>query len=86
MEDRQWIVGSKEETGLKPRVMPKIQQHLQSMRLGEGGNVGHEAVTAGMSRDDGHSFFQCRAEPIGISERLVLADQTEFVADMTQEE
>src|SRR6476661_11237068 len=35
VEDRQWLVGSKEETGLKLRVMPEMQQHLQSMRLGK---------------------------------------------------
>ena len=102
---RQWIVGSEQQADLHFRVMSEIQQHLQSMGLSEGGNVGievritfaqvpkswkkllmqYEAIAAGVGSNDGHPFVQRQAEPIGVSQGLVFADQAKFVTNMAQE-
>src|SRR5580765_5419205 len=46
--------------------------------------VQHQTVAAGMGRDDRRAFVQCQLQPIGITDRLVLADQTKLIPDMAE--
>ncbi len=104
MEHRQGIVGAEEETILKFRMMPEMQQHPDPVGEREGGDVGvkmwiplrermkggqelfvqHQAVTAGMGRNDGRSFIECRAEPVRVTDGLVFSDQAELETHVAQ--
>lgn len=47
--------------------------------------IQHQAIAAGVSCDDGHPFVKRETKPFWISKRLVFSDQTELIADVTQE-
>ena len=47
--------------------------------------IEHEAITTSVRRDDRHSFVKRQTQPLRISKRLILSDQTELVPDVTQE-
>ncbi len=46
--------------------------------------VQHQTVAAGMGRDDRRAFVQCQLQSIGITDRLVLADQAKLIPDMAE--
>jgi len=46
--------------------------------------VQHQAVAAGMGRDDCGAFVQCQFQSIGVTDRLVFADQAKLIPDMAE--
>lgn len=73
-------LGEGRDVGIEVRITPREFLKSRQKLL-----IQHQAVTAGVSRDDGYSLVKCETQPFRISKRLVFPDETEFITDMTQE-
>ena len=71
-------LGEGRNVGVEVRITPR-----EFLKSGQKLLIQHQAIATGVSCDDGHPFVKRQAQPFRISKRLVLSDETEFIADMT---